>query len=174
MERPDAEKLLQKLLAILPENLKPYVKPCKLHAARNYGIRVPITADYLEEISNTWKAYLRKPENQTTEGKQLFITVERPEPEKKQYGMMGKIKDFVTDNADAAATVRPFWYPDFEIHLEEDEMGKDGGEVVKSATLVAKVTLGGKVEWNTAGLRKIGMASEQVANQKLAAFRRRK
>eukprot|EP00746_Dinoflagellata_sp_MGD_P014285 gnl/MRDRNA2_/MRDRNA2_131261_c0_seq1.p1 gnl/MRDRNA2_/MRDRNA2_131261_c0~~gnl/MRDRNA2_/MRDRNA2_131261_c0_seq1.p1 ORF type:complete len:269 (-),score=45.54 gnl/MRDRNA2_/MRDRNA2_131261_c0_seq1:371-1177(-) len=86
-----------------------------------------------------------------------------------QYSITGKVLDFVTENADAAATAKAFWHPEFEIHLEED-IQEGEASAVHIAMLIASVKPGGAVEWNLPGIQKLQMRSAEEANQKLRAF----
>ena len=80
---------------------------------------------------------------------------------------MGKILDFTTDNCDGASSVKPFWAPDFEVHLDYEI------ESVTKSTKIAKVLPDGVVEWDPQGLKLIQFRSAPEANAGLAKFKRK-
>ena len=164
--RTEATALMTTMQGWLPEELRPHVKEFELRSGKNYSIRVPITPKFLREIANTWRDGLLSNNFKTSRGKELTITLQRSPEAQKMYAMTGRLLDFTKDNCDVEANTRAFWYPDFEVYVEE--VGKT------SATLIGKVRDNGVVEWSVPGLRAIGMATTGDADSKLKLFRRRK
>ena len=80
--------------------------------------------------------------------------------------MTGRLLDFTKDNCDGMANTRAFWYPDFGVFVEEVDK--------TPATLIGKVKENGVVEWSAPGLKAIGMANTEEADNKLKLFRRKK
>ena len=168
--RAQASELMQKIVSWLPSDLKPHVKDFQLRSARNYSITGPITPQYLQEISNTWKDNFKLPENRLTDGRDLFVTVQRKPEVEKQYGVMGKLIDFAEDNCEGTSTVKPFWSPDFEVYVEPAAV--DEG-LPPPAIRIAKVGLQGVVSWDPAGLKLLSLPDGRGASEKLDKFRRK-
>ena len=142
------------------------MKEFELRSGKNYSILVPITPKFVKEIANTWRDCLQSSNFKTARGKELTITLQRHPQAQKMYAMTGRLLDFTKDNCDGMANTRAFWYPDFEVFVEEVDK--------TPATLIGKVKESGVVELSAPGLKAIGMANIEEADNKLKLFRRKK
>ena len=138
------------------------MKEFELRGARSFSVKVPITPQYLREIANILK------EHNGPDGQQLRITLQSPPALEKQYAAMGRVKDFVIDSCDAAANVKDFWNPDFEVFIEIEET-----ESKVTPVHIASVLPGGHVKWIAENLKHISCRDVADADAKLGKFKRR-
>ena len=80
-------------------------------------MKIPVTPDYLHEVKNTWNDILKEQNRKWNTDKVLYARAEwRPE-KKRQYAVLGKVKDWAVASLDGSLEPKEFWAPDFKVMI---------------------------------------------------------
>ena len=118
------------------------------------------------EVQNTWNDFLKDEDKSNHhEGRQLYITRQRPKDVEKRYATMGKLASFVESEADGTFRVKKFWAPDFAVYAERDK---------EPPIHIADIAEDSSVKWHVQGLKVINKPTAELATAALATFWRRR
>eukprot|EP00929_Paragymnodinium_shiwhaense_P061377 TRINITY_DN30652_c0_g1_i1.p1 TRINITY_DN30652_c0_g1~~TRINITY_DN30652_c0_g1_i1.p1 ORF type:complete len:171 (-),score=45.33 TRINITY_DN30652_c0_g1_i1:129-641(-) len=162
ISRAEATQMQSILLNQLHEDLKKTVKHMSLKGALSFALRFTIDPDYLEEIYMVWKDGLMDVESKP--GWDLYIKKE-PAPERlarnRQTGrVLGFVEQRIKELKLTNVKAKPFWYPDFEVHM------KEGDKSLCLATVQPDFT----VEWAPEAVQKLSM-EETALSEGLRVYR---
>ena len=161
--RSHAEQLMALLIPLLPDQLKPRVKPFQLRGLRNYSIKIRIESSIIREVKGIWSDQLKSGTVHGPGNKELYVTLQKSPTQRTRYAAMGKLYEFArTTHIKESGNLRVLWAPDFSIYLEPNQ---------GAAMLIAHLDVGNTAVWTDQCLQALGFSADE-ASQKLAEFQR--
>lgn len=162
--RDQAEDLIKKLAAKLPESIKPKIGELELFGTKVHKFRVHVSAPGAVEVALIFKEALKDDESLHFNERIQYTVAERTEENEKRYQAAGKALAYLRAKAkvgDVTADSECTWPPEWKLIVTSKAGATEVGAVQSDAT----------IGWSAEGLNKLfGMGMEET-QRGLAAFR---